>query len=98
MPLAQRRQVQGQPQRIQVVVGVTHLTTYSSACLGRWWRRHLRNGFIMAEIPASRLADAARALMLAGRWAQAAGLLAAAVPAGDAERAVLAVADAGGGG
>ncbi len=48
----------------------------------------------MAEIPASRLADAARALMLAGRWAQAAGLLEAAVPAGDAERAVLAVADA----
>jgi hypothetical protein len=49
---------------------------------------------IMAEIPADRLADAARALMLAGRWAQAAGLLEAAVPAGDAERAVLAVADA----
>jgi tetratricopeptide (TPR) repeat protein len=48
----------------------------------------------MAEIPADRLADAARALMLAGRWAQAAGLLEAAVPAGDAERAVLAVADA----
>ncbi|MGH3153541.1 MAG: hypothetical protein ACRDOB_22805 [Streptosporangiaceae bacterium] len=48
----------------------------------------------MAEIPASRLADAAHALMLAGRWAQAAGLLEAAVPAGDAERAVLAVADA----
>jgi hypothetical protein len=49
---------------------------------------------IMAEIPADRLADAARALMLAGRWAQAAGLLEAAVPAGDAERAGLAVADA----
>jgi len=48
----------------------------------------------MAEIPADRLADAARALMLAGRWAQAAGLLEAAVPAGDAERAVLAVAGA----
>jgi tetratricopeptide (TPR) repeat protein len=48
----------------------------------------------MAEIPAAQLAAAARALMLAGRWTQAAVLLAAAAPAGDAERAVLAVADA----
>lgn len=35
----------------------------------------------MAEIPADHLAAAARALVLAGRWTQAADLLAAAVPA-----------------
>jgi hypothetical protein len=46
----------------------------------------------MADIPASQLAAAARALMLAGRWAQATDLLAAASPADDAERSALAVA------
>jgi hypothetical protein len=48
----------------------------------------------MADIPALQLAAAARALMLAGRWAQAAGLLAAATPADDTERSALAVAAA----
>src|ERR1700677_1372505 len=50
--------------------------------------------FIMADIPAPKLAAAARALMLAGRWAQATDLLAAATPADDAERSALAVAAA----
>jgi hypothetical protein len=49
------------------------------------------DGYIVAEIPVSQLTAAARALMLAGRWAQAADLLAAALPAGDAERSDLAV-------
>jgi hypothetical protein len=48
----------------------------------------------MAEIRAQSLAVAARALTLAGQWAQAAELLAAASAADDRERAVLAVADA----
>lgn len=48
----------------------------------------------MAEIAAQPLAAAARALMLAGRWAQAVSLLAAAASESDAERAVLAVAEA----
>jgi len=48
----------------------------------------------MAEIAAGSLAAAARGLMLAGRWAQAAELLAAASTASEGERAVLAVADA----
>jgi hypothetical protein len=53
----------------------------------------------MAEIAASRLVTAARALMLAGRWDQASDLLAGAkaagdTSAGDTERAVLAVAQA----
>lgn len=48
----------------------------------------------MADIPASDLVAAARALMLAGRWPQATALLAAATPSDDAERAVLAVAAA----
>lgn len=48
----------------------------------------------MTNIPASDLAAAARALMLAGRWPQATALLAAAEAADDAERAVLAVAAA----
>jgi len=45
----------------------------------------------MADTPASDLVAAARALMLAGHWPQATALLAAATPADDAERAVLAV-------
>jgi tetratricopeptide (TPR) repeat protein len=49
----------------------------------------------MADIPASDLVAAARALSLAGRWPQATALLAAADAADDAERAVLAVAAAG---
>ena len=49
----------------------------------------------MAEIAAEPLAAAARALMLAGRWDQAASLLSLAVGADEAERAVLAVAEAG---
>jgi tetratricopeptide (TPR) repeat protein len=48
----------------------------------------------MAEIAAAPLAAAARALTLAGQWTQAAALLAAAVGANDAERAVLAIAEA----
>jgi hypothetical protein len=53
----------------------------------------------MAEIAAVRLAAAARALMLAGRWDQASELLGAAMAAGDTavgdtERAALAVAQA----
>lgn len=48
----------------------------------------------MAEIPAGSLAAAAGALTLAGRWTQAAELLAAARAGSDGERAVLAVADA----
>jgi tetratricopeptide (TPR) repeat protein len=48
----------------------------------------------MAEIAAGPLAAAARALAVAGRWAQAASLLALAAGASDAERAVLAVAEA----
>jgi tetratricopeptide (TPR) repeat protein len=48
----------------------------------------------MAEIDVRRLTAAARALMLAGRWAQAAGLLEDASAASPAERAVLAVAQA----
>lgn len=46
---------------------------------------------LMTDTPASDLVAAARALMLAGRWSQATALLAAATPADDAERAVLAV-------
>jgi hypothetical protein len=49
---------------------------------------------IMAEVPASEVAAAARALMLAGRWAQARDLLDRTAPADDDERAVLAVAAA----
>ncbi len=45
----------------------------------------------MAEIAADQLTAAARALMLAGRWAQAAGLIDGAVAGGPDERAVLAV-------
>jgi phytoene dehydrogenase-like protein len=45
----------------------------------------------MAEIPAGSLASAARALMLAGRWAQAADLLAAATP-GEGEQPALTLA------
>jgi hypothetical protein len=45
----------------------------------------------MADILADHLAAAARALMLAGRWAQATDLLAAAAPTDEAERSVLAV-------
>jgi tetratricopeptide (TPR) repeat protein len=48
---------------------------------------------IMAEIPADRVAAAARALMLAGRWTHAAELLDCA-SADEGERAVLAVAAA----
>lgn len=48
----------------------------------------------MAEIAAEPLAAAARALMLAGRWDQAASLLSQAEGADEAERAVLAVAEA----
>ncbi len=48
----------------------------------------------MAEIDAGRLTAAARALMLAGRWTQAAGLLEDVTAANPAERAVLAVAEA----
>ena len=48
----------------------------------------------MAEVAAGPLAEAARALALAGRWAQAASLLSLAAGADDAERAVLAVAEA----
>jgi hypothetical protein len=48
----------------------------------------------MAEIAAQPLAAAARALMLAGRWAQAASVLSAAAAANAGERAVLAVAEA----
>jgi hypothetical protein len=48
----------------------------------------------MAEIAAGPLAEAARALALAGRWAQAAALLSLSAGADDAERAVLAVAEA----
>jgi hypothetical protein len=47
----------------------------------------------MAEIAADRLTAAARALVLAGRWAQAADLLAAATP-GEDERPALALAAA----
>jgi len=47
--------------------------------------------FLMADIPAPQLAAAARALMLAGRWAQATDLLAAVAPADGAERSALAV-------
>ncbi len=46
----------------------------------------------MAELSAAAIAGAARALMLAGRWRLAAGLLDHAVPADEGERAVLAVA------
>jgi len=45
----------------------------------------------MTEIPAARLADAARALMLAGRWAQATELLSAASATDNGERSILAV-------
>ena len=48
----------------------------------------------MAEVAAQPLAAAARALMLAGRWAQADALLDLAAGADEAERAVLAVAEA----
>src|ERR1700722_13388105 len=48
----------------------------------------------MAEIPAQPLAAAARDLMLAGRWDQATVLLSSGSGANDAERAVLAVAEA----
>jgi tetratricopeptide (TPR) repeat protein len=48
----------------------------------------------MAEIPAQPLAAAARDLMLAGRWDQATALLSCGSGANDAERAVLAVAEA----
>jgi tetratricopeptide (TPR) repeat protein len=48
----------------------------------------------MAEIAAAPLAAAARALTLAGQWAQADSLLSRAAGADDAERAVLAVAEA----
>jgi hypothetical protein len=48
----------------------------------------------MANLPATHVTAAAHALMLAGRWSQAATLLDAAAPADDAERAVLAVAAA----
>ena len=48
----------------------------------------------MAEIPAPSLAAAARDLMLAGRWDQATALLSCGSGANDAERAVLAVAEA----
>ena len=48
----------------------------------------------MVEIAAGPLATAARALMLAGRWAQAAELLTAATPAGEGEQAVLAITEA----
>jgi hypothetical protein len=47
----------------------------------------------MAEIPAGRLTAAARALMLAGRWAAAADLLAAATP-GEGEQPALTLAAA----
>jgi tetratricopeptide (TPR) repeat protein len=49
---------------------------------------------IMAELPAADVVAAARALMLAGRWRCAAALLDRAAPAGEGERAVLAVAAA----
>jgi hypothetical protein len=49
---------------------------------------------IMAQLSATVLAGAARALMLAGRWQPAAELLDHAVPADEGERAVLAVAAA----
>jgi tetratricopeptide (TPR) repeat protein len=48
----------------------------------------------MAEIAAEPLAGAARDLMLAGRWDHATALLLAAATTGEAERAVLAVAEA----
>jgi hypothetical protein len=48
----------------------------------------------MARIPAGQLADTAHALMRAGQWALAARLLDAAAPAGETERAVLALAAA----
>jgi hypothetical protein len=48
----------------------------------------------MVEIAVGRLAAAARALMLAGRWDQAAELLDGVIEAGEAERAFLAVAAA----
>jgi hypothetical protein len=48
----------------------------------------------MAEIAAGMLADAARALMLAGRWDQASALLGGAAASDGAERAALAVAEA----
>jgi tetratricopeptide (TPR) repeat protein len=48
----------------------------------------------MADIDVGRLTAAARALMLAGRWTQAAGLLEDVTAANPAERAVLAVAQA----
>jgi hypothetical protein len=48
----------------------------------------------MAEIAAEPLAAAARDLMLAGRWAHATALLSCVAAANDAERAVLAVAEA----
>jgi len=48
----------------------------------------------MAEIAAEPLAAAARDLMLAGRWAHATALLSCGAAANDAERAVLAVAEA----
>ena len=48
----------------------------------------------MAEIPAQPLAAAARALTLAGRWAQADAMLDLAAGADEAERAVLAVTEA----
>ena len=48
----------------------------------------------MAEIDVRPLTAAARALMLAGRWAQAAGLLEDVTEAGPADQAVLAVAQA----
>jgi len=53
-----------------------------------------RTDSILAEITAGRLASAALASALAGQWAHAASLLAAAAADGDAERAVLAVAAA----
>jgi len=48
----------------------------------------------MAEITVQPLAAAARALMLAGRWVQAASLLSGAAGSDAGERAVLAVAEA----
>src|SRR5215510_10267370 len=45
----------------------------------------------MAQVPATALIAAARALMLAGRWNEATLLLEGAAPADAAERAMLAV-------
>jgi hypothetical protein len=49
---------------------------------------------IVTEIASRQLASAARALMLAGQWDQAAALLRGAAPDGPGERAVLAVTQA----